>query len=244
MPFNDSIPLFLPSVYFIRVRTTYTAEKAAKYRFGLSISGRAKLSIDGKLAIDQWTSLPEKTDDTPVFNSFTMESLADLDAKAGQKYEIEVLLTNDAIDTTIVGAAPAAGLRIGMYEVIDEDSSIAEAVELAKRVDVPIVLTGLSSDYEYENKDRKDLVLPGRINELISRVLEANPKTVSLLPCLLLAYNGRKDILTECPLSRLLSPSPACPSGCPGYTKQAPSSTPGLEAKKSATASQTSYSAQ
>ncbi|KAH6716074.1 glycoside hydrolase superfamily [Leptodontidium sp. MPI-SDFR-AT-0119] len=178
MPFNDSIPLFLPSVYFIRVRTTYTAEKAAKYRFGLSISGRAKLSIDGKLAIDQWTSLPEKTDDTPVFNSFTMESLADLDTKAGQNYEIEVLLTNDAIDTTIVGAAPAAGLRIGMYEVIDEDSSIAEAVELAKRVDVPIVLTGLSSDYEYENKDRKDLVLPGRINELISRVLEANPKTI------------------------------------------------------------------
>ncbi|KAH7385037.1 glycoside hydrolase superfamily [Cadophora sp. MPI-SDFR-AT-0126] len=178
MPFNDSIPLFLPSVYFIRARTTYTAEKTARYRFGLSISGRAKLSIDGKLAIDQWTSHPEKTDYTPVLNSFTMESTADLDARAGQKYEIEVLLTNDAIDKSIVGAAPAAGLRIGMHEVIDEDSSIAEAVELAKRVDVPIVLTGLSSDFEYENMDRKTLVLPGRIDELISRVLGANPNTI------------------------------------------------------------------
>ncbi|PVH72059.1 glycoside hydrolase family 3 protein [Cadophora sp. DSE1049] len=178
MPFNDSVPLFLPSVYFVRVQTTYTAEKTAKYRFGLSISGRGKLSIDGKVAIDQWTSLPEKTDDTPVLNSFTMEGLTDLDAKAGQQYHIEVFLTNDGIDTTIVGAVPAAGLRIGMYEVLDEDKSIAEAVDLATNVDVPVVMTGLSSDYEYENKDRKDLVLPAGVNELISQVLEANPNTI------------------------------------------------------------------
>jgi beta-glucosidase len=56
-----------------------------------------------------------------------------------------------------------------------------------RHVDVPIVIAGLNADYESEAVDRKDLELPPGINELIEKVLEANPNTVSSMEFWLLS---------------------------------------------------------
>ncbi|KAH7161657.1 glycoside hydrolase superfamily [Dactylonectria macrodidyma] len=177
--FADSLPQPFANSYYARLRTTFTAPKTMKWRFGLSVAGKATLSLGGKVIIDQWNSHPEKkkTDISPCFNGFTMERFVDLDVEAGEKLDLEILLTNEGMGP-VAGVAPSAGARLGGCEVVDEDQTIADAVALARSVDVPIVMTGLSSDWETENADRSTLELPGRVNELIQRVLDANPSTI------------------------------------------------------------------
>lgn len=55
---------------------------------------------------------------------------------------------------------------------------MAEAVKLASEADVAIAIVGLNADWETEGYDRQTLALPGRTDELITKVLAANPKTV------------------------------------------------------------------
>ncbi|CEL04120.1 hypothetical protein ASPCAL05252 [Aspergillus calidoustus] len=110
-----------------------------------------------------------------------MERHAVVEAQEGQEYNLEILMTNEKPGTRFERPS-AGGVRLGGQVVRDdEDTSIADAVELAKSVDIPILLTGLSSDYEYEASDRASLVLPRRENELIQRVCEANPDTVVII---------------------------------------------------------------
>ena len=177
----DSLHKLIPTTYFVRAQTSYTAESSSLFRFGLSVAGKAKLKIDGKDSIDLWTSHPVKTDNTPVFNRLTMERFAEVNVKGGQTLALQVIMTNESIGTA-VGILPTLTARLGGYEVIDEDKALLEAAELAKKVDVPIVIAGLSSDYEYEGCDRKSLKLPQRVDALVQTVLEANPNTVSHTP--------------------------------------------------------------
>jgi beta-glucosidase len=177
LQFTDTLPLHLPSLHYMRIRTIFTAGESTLYRFGLSVFGKAKMSIDGDQVIDLWKDHPEKNDTTPVFNAFSMERFHDLHLERGRKYNIEVILCN-VFTSKIIGAAPAGGIRLGGCKVLDEDRGIRDAVTLAKNVDVPIIMTGLSSDYEMESMDRKHMHLPGRLDELIERVTDANPNTV------------------------------------------------------------------
>ena len=69
-------------------------------------------------------------------------------------------------------------MRLGGSEVEDADVLLENAVGLAKDADVAIVVVGTNGDWETEGNDRTSLELPGRTNELISRVAAANKKTV------------------------------------------------------------------
>ncbi|BEL09401.1 glycoside hydrolase family 3 C-terminal domain-containing protein [Actinoplanes sichuanensis] len=60
----------------------------------------------------------------------------------------------------------------------DEEGLIAEAVELAARSDVAVVVVGTTEQVESEGFDRTSLALPGRQDELVSRVAAANPRTI------------------------------------------------------------------
>jgi beta-glucosidase len=107
-----------------------------------------------------------------------MERFYEEEFEKGRVLDLEVLQVNENLSGGVGTAQTLVG-RVGVYEVYDEDQGIRDAVELAKNVDVPIVITGLSSDFEYEGSDRKHLNLPGRVDELIAAVLEANPQAVS-----------------------------------------------------------------
>lgn len=177
MYFADSLPAGVPGRYWLRVNATYTAPKTTTVQLGLCVLGKGKLFVDGKEAIDLWTSHPEKTLQTPMFNQASMEVTTDLAVEEGKSYEISVLLKNEAL-VAGVGALSAGGLRVGCCEKIDAAAALAEAVELAKSVDVPIVIAGLNADYESEAVDRKDLELPPGVSNLIERLVEVNPRTV------------------------------------------------------------------
>ncbi|MFG1996036.1 glycoside hydrolase family 3 protein [Actinoplanes sp. NPDC048988] len=60
----------------------------------------------------------------------------------------------------------------------DADGMIEEAVRLAAGSDVAVVVVGTTEQVESEGFDRRSLALPGRQDELVSRVAAANPRTV------------------------------------------------------------------
>lgn len=52
---NDFLPAGLTSTWTIKLTGKLTVEKTADYELGLTVAGRAKLFINGTLAIDNWT---------------------------------------------------------------------------------------------------------------------------------------------------------------------------------------------
>jgi len=63
---------------------------------------------------------------------------------------------------------------------VDSSNLVAEAVAAAKSADVVIYVGGLNHNggYDTEGADRKDLELPGGQDELLKKIVAANPKTV------------------------------------------------------------------
>src|SRR2546423_10635323 len=55
------------------------------------------------------------------------------------------------------------------------------AVALAAGSDVAVVVVGTTAEVESEGFDRTSLALPGRQDELVRRVAEANPDTVVIV---------------------------------------------------------------
>jgi beta-glucosidase len=66
---------------------------------------------------------------------------------------------------------------------LNSSKLVAEAVAAAKSADVVIYVGGLNhhGDYDTEGSDRKDIKLPGGQDELIQKVVQANPKTIVVL---------------------------------------------------------------
>lgn len=180
MYFADSLPTSVPPLYWLKAITKYTAPKTCTVRLGLCILGKGRLYVDGQEKIDLYTSQPPKTMQTPMFNQASMEVTAEMEIEQGKEYEIMVWLESKPA-TAGVGALPMGGLRIGCCEKMDPANALREAVELAKSVDIPVVIAGLNSDFESEAMDRESLALPPGVDELIECVLKANPNTVSLL---------------------------------------------------------------
>ena len=59
-----------------------------------------------------------------------------------------------------------------------DDEEIERAVALARDADVAVVVVGTTEEVESEGFDRTSLALPGRQDELVRRVAQANPTTV------------------------------------------------------------------
>ena len=129
--------------------------------------------------IDNWTW---QRRGHSFFNTGTIEERGRVELQAGVTYKVEVEFCNvrgpadgDEDELVISGTA---GVRLGGAEIQDPDKMIEEAVQIAGEVDVVIAVVGLNADWESEGHDRNTLGLPGRTDELISKVVAANPKTV------------------------------------------------------------------
>nr|CAC03462.1 putative beta glucosidase [Agaricus bisporus] len=154
-------------------------ERDCKFEFGLTAAGRAKLFVDGKLVIDNWTRQRRGVE---FFGCGSEEETGVVELKAGVKHEIYVDFCNvrgpaDGDETeTIMDSNP--GIRLGGAEVEDPDELLNSAVSIAKDADAVIIVVGLNGDWETEGNDRTTLALPGRTDELVQKVVAANPRAV------------------------------------------------------------------
>lgn len=138
-----------------------------------------QLWVNGNLVIDNWTCQGRGDH---FFGFGSVEERGTSHLKANESHEIYVEFCNvtgpadgDEDETVLDNSA---AVRLGGAEVCDSDDLLKQAVELAKEADVVIAVVGLNSDFEAEGYDRKTLALPGRTDELVRKVAEANKNAV------------------------------------------------------------------
>ncbi|PSR75116.1 hypothetical protein PHLCEN_2v9301 [Hermanssonia centrifuga] len=179
---NDFLPAGLTPTWTIKLNGTLVVEKTAQYELGLTVSGRAKLWIDGVMTIDNWTA---QRPGEFFYGQGTVEEKGLVDLEAGKPVDVYVEYTNtkppSGPESDRSQPALMRGVRLGGCEKIDPDKAIEAAVRLAAESDVVIIVAGLSPEWESEGFDRPTLDMPGRQNELISRVGKANRNTVVCL---------------------------------------------------------------
>ncbi|KAM0335754.1 hypothetical protein ACHAQA_000804 [Verticillium albo-atrum] len=171
--------------YSYRGRSIVTPKTTGIHQFSLSSCGPGKLILDGKVIIDierHWWS-PK----SPLFMSYgSPEQRVDVHMEAGRAYELvleSVSREPKPYDTDYMAMLEREevqdGGRIGFFENPgDLDAFFAEAVELARSSDVAVVVVGKDHEWESETSDMVSLHLPGRSDELIAAVAQANPNVI------------------------------------------------------------------
>ena len=98
---------------------------------------------------------------------------ADVKLKGGKSYEI-------TLEYYWKGNRRSCSVSLG-HQPPHAKNMIAEAVKLAQKSDIVVLVAGLNSEWESEGFDRVDMKLPWAQNELIERVAKANKNTIVVL---------------------------------------------------------------
>ncbi|MEP7313066.1 MAG: glycoside hydrolase family 3 C-terminal domain-containing protein [Pseudomonadota bacterium] len=141
-------------------------QRDGRYEFSLAARGLRSLQIDGKEIIGEktGTQLPADSDFVAA------GKLASITLAKGRGYRIRV--------DYVSGPGSFHAMHLGMRL---PEPSLDEAVQAARDADAAIVMVGVSRTSESEGRDRRDMELVGRQNELVEAVLAANPNTVVVL---------------------------------------------------------------
>lgn len=141
------------------------APETGDYHFSFWAGGSAVVWLNGKKI---FTPKPSKYGFR--YNPYSVH------LNGGDKYDIKVEYHGRGYDTN-----NGNGLSFQLLWKQPNNASIANAVDAAKHSDVAIVFAGTSSYYEHEGADRTSLDLPDNQDELIQKVVQANPYTIVVL---------------------------------------------------------------
>jgi beta-glucosidase len=150
----------------------FSPPRSGAYTAGAAGVGHLALSVDGVAVIDGDTRVP----DDPV-EAMTrpgeLRAALWLDSGTPARLRLEFAPAAD-------GAGPLA-VRLGLVETADDEELLAEAVATAGAAEVAVVVVGSAELTESEGFDRTSLALPGRQDELVSRVAAANSRTIAVV---------------------------------------------------------------
>ncbi len=141
------------------------------HSFGVLAVGRSRVIVNGELVADNW-SAPKPGD--AFFQYASTEVVGQIDLEAGSVADV-------VVEWAYSEGRPLVGLRFGHLAPLDEDVMIEEAVVAAGSADAAVLVVGLNNEWETEGHDRSAYALPGRQNELISRVAAVNKSTVVVI---------------------------------------------------------------
>ena len=155
----------------VRLEFTMTPEHSGRHRLCALGFAHARLFVDGKLVADNH------------IDSFSAGlglhgGHGYLDLEAGHPYRIRL----DHVP-------PEGSMWVSIVDVgveladVSREESISNAATLAAQADTAVVVVGSSSEWESEGSDRDSIELPNSQDELVERVLDANPNTVVVLNC-------------------------------------------------------------
>jgi beta-glucosidase len=160
--FESTVPQVDQEAFSLRLEGFFTPKESGLHTLALSAVGWGKLYLDGELIIDH-------TSDADMARQLTTQ----IRLEGGRAYPIK-------IEYYWRGNPRWRSLAFGHQPPHAKDL-IAEAVKLAKSVDVVVLVAGLNSEWESEGFDRVDMKLPGAQDELIERVARANKNTIVVL---------------------------------------------------------------
>lgn len=148
----------------VEVRTTITAEVAGEHVIGASGVGQFTLTLDGVVAFDEALAL--RPDADPGEHLFAPpQHGVPITLEAGQRVDV------------VLRASGVTSFQLN-HEPPFPETAFEDAIALARDADLVVVIVGTTPEVESEGFDRSSLALPGRQDELVARVTDANPKTV------------------------------------------------------------------
>jgi beta-glucosidase len=137
-----------------------------EYEWRLAARGEGTLTLDDQVVIGAGagTRLASASDflDTGKVGRMVL--------RKGRGYRLRV----DYVSTPASFHQMQLGVRL-------PEPALAEAVDAARQADAAIVFVGVSRTSESEGRDRPDMQLHGRQNELVEAVLAANPRSIVVL---------------------------------------------------------------
>lgn len=148
---------------------SFVPDATGDWQFGLTAVGAAVLRVNGEVVCD--LSTPQTGG--AFFGQGNPELRGTAPLEAGVPCQIDIdyaYLEYDMLRGLIVGAEPPV-----------TGDTITAAAEVAAAAEIAIVVVGTNDDWETEGEDRVDMVLPGRQDELIERVVAANPNTIVVI---------------------------------------------------------------
>jgi len=158
--FWDSVPGVADQGSFSMIEAGFfTPKESGLHQLALSSVGWSKLYFDGNLLIDHSNVA-----------DMGKEIVAEIELEGGKAYPIR-------IEFYWQGDHRWRSVKLGHLPPQPENP-MREAVKLAKKADVVIVIASLNREWEAEGFDRVDMKLPGVQNELIDRVVSANKNTI------------------------------------------------------------------
>ena len=140
----------------------FTPKESGVHKFSLNGVGWSRLFFDGMLLLQR--SYDSDRGGEPI---------AEIELEDGKPYAIR-------IEYYWQGDPRFRSVKLGYLPPQPEDP-IADAVKLAKKADVVIVVASLNSEWESEGFDRVNMKLPGDQNKLIKQVAKANKNTIVVL---------------------------------------------------------------
>ncbi|KQX16866.1 beta-glucosidase [Streptomyces sp. Root431] len=159
----------------IEVLGTFTPLESGEHSFGTRGLGAFTLAVAGETVFDGVQAMGPETDPFEAFFGSPVER-AKVALTAGETVEVSLHHTLNKEFASPLPAVMFSFVHLGPRR--DPDELIAEAVEAARAADTAVVVVATTERVESEGFDRKDLVLPGRQDELVRAVAAANPNTV------------------------------------------------------------------
>jgi beta-glucosidase len=160
-----------PNISFgARMSTFFTPHVSGEWSFSLESVAASRIIIDGVIVLDNA--------DVPAGGSFfgmgKPETIIKIALEAEREYSFVVEVRHTPIGSAL------SGLTIGAMGPIDHDQ-LGEAIDLAAKCDVSIVVVGTNDDWESEGWDRDDIDLPGKQDILIHEVAKVSKRTIVVI---------------------------------------------------------------
>ncbi|MEP6464038.1 MAG: glycoside hydrolase family 3 C-terminal domain-containing protein [Frankiaceae bacterium] len=229
------------AVAAIEVHASLAADFESTYLVGGSGIGPFRLTVDGETLFDTFLILPEGAD---MVEGMMRPPQHIVPVTVAGGTPASVVLRYEPGHTPPMGDTESSQANF-QFNVSpqpgDADAELDRAVALARDADVAVVVVGTTEEVESEGFDRDSLALPGRQDELVTRVAAVNPHTVVVVnsgapvllpwaeqvPAILLCWfpgqefgNALTDVLlgTVEPGGRLPTTWPAAETGLPSVT--------------------------
>jgi beta-glucosidase len=156
----------------VEISGRLTAEVGGTHQLGIRGIGEFALTVAGQRVFDGRVHAAAE-DAASAFLSPPEHRIA-VDLAAGSVTDVS--LTHQV---ALVPGFAVVSLSLGYAAPLaSPEELLAEAADVAGAADVAVVVVGTTEEVESEGFDRATLALPGRQDELVRRVVAANPRTV------------------------------------------------------------------
>ncbi|UNT00120.1 glycoside hydrolase family 3 C-terminal domain-containing protein [Streptomyces tubbatahanensis] len=159
----------------VELTGAFTPAWSGTHRLAVSGVGHFRLEAGERVLYDGELQ-PESEDPAAAFLNPPQQVFL-LDAEAGAS--VPVRLVYSVSSNGVGGLFGLISFALGYgAPAVPEDELIDRAVREAAAADTALVFVGTTDESESEGVDRDTLALPGRQDDLVARVAEANPRTV------------------------------------------------------------------